>query len=148
MDDIRLALKERILVLDGAMGTVLQSRGLQGNSELFNLTSPGVVEDIHSEYIKAGSDIISTNSFGANKISQAELGFADKAADMADSKAADNTNVSIAPISRLEAGMLLESQNKKDEALKIYQDIKAKYVTAALVQSGEIDKYIERASTK
>jgi tetratricopeptide (TPR) repeat protein len=71
-----------------------------------------------------------------------------KAADMADSKAADNTNVSIAPISRLEAGMLLESQNKKDEALKIYQDIKAKYVTAALVQSGEIDKYIERASTK
>ncbi|MBQ1647224.1 MAG: homocysteine S-methyltransferase family protein, partial [Bacteroidales bacterium] len=87
MDDIRLALKERILVLDGAMGTVLQSRGLQGNSELFNLTSPGVVEDIHSEYIKAGSDIISTNSFGANKISQAELGFADKAADMAEAAA-------------------------------------------------------------
>ena len=87
MDDIRLALKERILVLDGAMGTVLQSRGLQGNSELFNLTSPGVVEDIHSEYIKAGSDIISTNSFGANKISQAELGFADKAADMAETAA-------------------------------------------------------------
>ena len=87
MDDIRLALKERILVLDGAMGTVLQSRGLQGNSELFNLTSPGVVEDIHSEYIKAGSDIISTNSFGANKISQAELGFADKAADIAEAAA-------------------------------------------------------------
>ena len=87
MDDIRLALKERILVLDGAMGTVLQIRGLQGNSELFNLTSPGVVEDIHSEYIKAGSDIISTNSFGANKISQAELGFADKAADMAEAAA-------------------------------------------------------------
>ncbi|MBR0531331.1 MAG: homocysteine S-methyltransferase family protein [Bacteroidales bacterium] len=87
MDDIRLALKERILVLDGAMGTVLQSCGLQGNSELFNLTSPGVVEDIHSEYIKAGSDIISTNSFGANKISQAELGFADKAADMAEAAA-------------------------------------------------------------
>ena len=44
MEDIHLALRERILILDGAMGTVLQGRGLQGNSELFNLSHPEIVE--------------------------------------------------------------------------------------------------------
>ena len=87
MEDIHLALRERILILDGAMGTVLQGRGLQGNSELFNLSHPEIVEDIHSEYIKAGADIISTNSFGANKISQHELGLSRKASDMAEAAA-------------------------------------------------------------
>ena len=87
MEDIHLALRERILILDGAMGTVLQGRGLQGNSELFNLSHPEIVEDIHSEYIKAGADIISTNSFGANKISQYELGLSQKASDMAEASA-------------------------------------------------------------
>ena len=87
MEDIHLALRERILILDGAMGTVLQGRGLQGNSELFNLSHPEIVEDIHSEYIKAGADIISTNSFGANKISQYELGLSHKASDMAEAAA-------------------------------------------------------------
>ena len=87
MEDIRSALRDRILVLDGAMGTVLQSRGLQGNSEIFNLTHPGIIGEIHSEYIKAGVDIISTNSFGANRISQSELGLADRATDMAEAAA-------------------------------------------------------------
>ena len=87
MEDIRTALRERILILDGAMGTVLQGRGLQGNSELFNLTNPEAIAEIHSEYIKAGAEIITTNSFGANKISQAELGLADRAADMAEAAA-------------------------------------------------------------
>ena len=87
MEDIHLALRERILILDGAMGTVLQGRGLQGNSELFNLSHPEIVEDIHSEYIKAGADIISTNSFGANKISQYELGLSQRVYDMAEAAA-------------------------------------------------------------
>ena len=87
MEDIRQALRERILILDGAMGTVLQGRGLQGNSELFNLTNPEAITEIHSEYIKAGAEIITTNSFGANRISQAELGLADRAADMAEAAA-------------------------------------------------------------
>lgn len=68
-----------------------------------------------------------------------------KAADMADSKA-DDVNNSISPTFLLQAGKLLESQNKKDEALKLYQDIKKKYVNSSLVQSSEIDKYIERVS--
>lgn len=69
-----------------------------------------------------------------------------KAADMADSKAEDDTNNSLSPIFLIKAGEVLESQGKKDEALKIYQDIKKKYVNSMLVQSAEIDKYIERAS--
>jgi len=69
-----------------------------------------------------------------------------KAADKADSKAANGKNNSLSPTFRLKAGILKESQNKKDEALKIYQDIKKKYVNSALVQSSEIDKYIERTT--
>lgn len=67
-----------------------------------------------------------------------------KAADMADSKAEDKTNTSIAPLAMKKAGIVLESLGKKDEALKIYKDIKAKYVNSPIYQ--EIDKYIERAS--
>lgn len=67
-----------------------------------------------------------------------------KAADMADSKGVDGVNNSIAPTFRLQAAQLVESQGNKDEALKMYQDIKKKYVNSALVQSQEIDKYIER----
>lgn len=71
-----------------------------------------------------------------------------KAADMADSEAEDGTNNSLSPTFLLQAGEILESQNNKDDALKIYQDIKKKYVNSALVQSQEIDKYIERATIK
>ena len=69
-----------------------------------------------------------------------------KAADMADSKAADDTNNSLSPTFLIQAAELLESQNKSDEALKIYEDVKKKYVNSQLVQSYEIDKYIERVS--
>lgn len=66
-----------------------------------------------------------------------------KAAKMADSQALDNTNNSLSPTFLIQAATILESQNKKDEALKIYQDIKKKYVNSAV--ASEIDKYIERA---
>lgn len=69
-----------------------------------------------------------------------------KAADMADKQSKDGANISLSPTFRLQAGILLESQGKKAEALKMYQDIKKKYVNSALVQSAEIDKYIERVS--
>ena len=69
-----------------------------------------------------------------------------KAANMADSEAMDKTNNRVSPVFLIQAGEILESQNKKDEALKIYQDIKTKYVNAPIAQ--EIDKYIERASAK
>ena len=67
-----------------------------------------------------------------------------KAADMADKRGDEGVNNSIAPTFRLQAAEILESQGKKEEALKIYQAIKEKYVNSALVQSQEIDKYISR----
>ena len=65
---------------------------------------------------------------------------------MADDKAADGINNSIAPTFLVQAAEILEKQGKKDEALAIYQDIKKKYVNASISQ--EIDKYIERLSVK
>ena len=70
----------------------------------------------------------------------------EKAAEMADKQAKDGANNSIAPTFYLQAGILLESQGKKDKALELYKKIKANYVNAQLVQSQEIEKYIERAS--
>ena len=70
----------------------------------------------------------------------------EKAAEMADKQAKAGANNSIAPTFYLQAGILLESQGKKDKALELYKKIKANYVNAQLVQSQEIDKYIERAS--
>ena len=67
-----------------------------------------------------------------------------KAAKMADSEAADNVNLSIAPLALRKAGVLLESEGKKAEALEIYKNIKKTYVNSPLYQ--DIDKYIERAS--
>ena len=74
MEELKAVLGRRILILDGAMGTMLQKYGLSGNSESFNLTHPDVIRKIHQEYIDAGADIIETNSFSANRISQSEYG--------------------------------------------------------------------------
>ncbi len=79
MDDLRQAFSERILILDGAMGTMLQRHGLAGNSEPFNLSHPDIVRDIHRAYIEAGADIITTNTFSANAVSQADYGLANRA---------------------------------------------------------------------
>lgn len=87
MHDIRTELSKRILILDGAMGTMLQRKGLQGNSESFNLTNPETIGEIHNEYIEAGTDIITTNSFSANSISQSEYNLSDKAGQMAEAAA-------------------------------------------------------------
>lgn len=87
MHDIRTELSKRILILDGAMGTMLQRKGLQGNSESFNLTNPETIGEIHNEYIEAGADIITTNSFSANSISQFEYNLSEKAGQMAEAAA-------------------------------------------------------------
>ena len=59
----------RPLLLDGAMGTMLQARGLKTGEtpEILNIENPPLLTDIHSEYIKAGADIIYANTFGANR---------------------------------------------------------------------------------
>jgi 5-methyltetrahydrofolate--homocysteine methyltransferase len=88
---IESLLAERILVLDGAMGTLIQSYGLEeadfrgerlaqhptelkGDNELLSLTRPDVIEEIHRSFLEAGCDIIETNTFGSNAISQADFG--------------------------------------------------------------------------
>ena len=83
LDELKAALRERILVIDGAMGTMLQRYGLSGNSELFNVSNPDVISRIHEEYINSGADIIETNTFSANRISQKEYGMEDRAHEFA-----------------------------------------------------------------
>jgi 5-methyltetrahydrofolate--homocysteine methyltransferase len=88
---LKAAAAERILVLDGAMGTMIQDLGLDeegfrgahfdawnrevhGNNDLLNLTQPGAIRSIHLEYFRAGSDIVSTNTFSSTSIAQADYG--------------------------------------------------------------------------
>ena len=81
-----ISLKDKIYILDGAMGTMIQKHGAaeaDNNSERLNLTRPDVIKKIHKEYIAAGADIIETNTFSANAISQDEYGCSDQAAQMA-----------------------------------------------------------------
>ena len=74
------ALRERVLVFDGAMGTMLQSaglslddyQGLEGCSEILCVSRPDVVRDIHAAYFEAGADAVETNSFGSSAIVLAE----------------------------------------------------------------------------
>ena len=66
---------ERVLLLDGATGTMVQQYGLAtGNNDLLSLTHPEIVEDIHNRYLRAGADIIETCTFNAQRISMAETG--------------------------------------------------------------------------
>ncbi|MBQ7899820.1 MAG: methionine synthase [Bacteroidales bacterium] len=95
-----ITLKDKILILDGAMGTMIQKYGLsegdyrcgpfaecakelKGNNECLNLTHPEIIKQIHKEYIAAGADIIETNTFSANVISQSEYDCDRYAAQMA-----------------------------------------------------------------
>ena len=88
MGSLQQAFAERILILDGAMGTMLQRHGLSGNNETFNLSHPDVVRHIHRAYIEAGADILSTNTFSANAISQADYGLSGRAGEFARAGAA------------------------------------------------------------
>lgn len=67
---IKDLLGKRIILFDGAMGTMLQKNGLSRGElpEIFNMTKPDIIEKIHSEYLQAGSDVITTNTFGANRL--------------------------------------------------------------------------------
>ncbi len=92
-------LQKRILVLDGAMGTMIQRfkldesqyrgerfkdfhKDIKGNNELLSLTRPDVIRDIHESYLAAGADLIETNTFGATTVAQADYDMADLAFEM------------------------------------------------------------------
>ena len=82
--EINDIIKERVLILDGAMGTMIGAvLGKVGNSDELNLTRPEIVSEIHRKYLEAGADIISTNTFSSQRISQADYHLEDKAWEMA-----------------------------------------------------------------
>ena len=93
------AASERILIIDGAMGTMIQrhkpteetyrgtrftnwKQDVKGNNELLSLTQPQIIQDIHEQYFAAGADIAETNTFGAQVISQADYGMQELAYEM------------------------------------------------------------------
>jgi homocysteine S-methyltransferase len=78
--EFREQLAQRVLVADGAMGTMLYSRGVFINRcyDELNLSSPDLVREIHQEYVKAGAEILETNTFGANRLRLAAHGLAEK----------------------------------------------------------------------
>ena len=90
MTPVELLLKERILILDGAMGTMIQQRRLdeaafrgerfrdwkedvKGHNDLLNLTQPAIIEEIHRQYLEAGADIVETNTFNSQAISPSDI---------------------------------------------------------------------------
>jgi len=96
---LRRLAAERILVLDGAMGTMIQAlrldeeafrgprfdawnREVRGNNDLLNLTQPDAIRSIHLAYFRAGADIVSTNTFSSTRIAQADYGMADIAYEL------------------------------------------------------------------
>ena len=84
------ALRERVLIFDGAMGTQLHAAGLslddywgqENNSEVLNLSRPDIVRDVHAKYFEAGADCVETNTFGGNLLVQGEYGQAEKVYDI------------------------------------------------------------------
>ena len=92
IEHLKRRLRERIVILDGAMGTMVQQckldeaafrgmrfadwrgKDLKGLNDLLNVTQPAVVEDIHRQYLEAGADIIETNTFNSQPISLADYG--------------------------------------------------------------------------
>ncbi len=92
-------LKQRIVILDGAMGTMIQryklteadyrgerfkdhAKSLKGNGDLLQITRPDVIEAIHEQYLRAGADIVETNTFGATSVAQADYDLASVAREM------------------------------------------------------------------
>jgi methionine synthase / methylenetetrahydrofolate reductase (NADH) len=78
------ALADRVLVCDGAMGTMLYAKGVFINKsfDALNLTQPDLVAEVHEEYVRAGADVIETNTFGANRIRLGSFGLADRLHDI------------------------------------------------------------------
>jgi 5-methyltetrahydrofolate--homocysteine methyltransferase len=118
--ELRRLATERILVLDGAMGTMIQSLGLneegyrgsrfdawnrdvRGNNDLLNLSRPQAVRDIHLAYFRAGADIVATNTFSSTAIAQADYGMAQLAYEL---------NLEGARLAR-EAAALAEQQDRR-----------------------------------
>ena len=115
--DLKNILDQRILIMDGAMGTMIQQekleehdfRGdlfqkhegeLKGNNDLLSLTRPDIIEKIHSSYFDAGSDLVETNTFSATSIAMADYNLEDVVYDL---------NVASARLARKAADLAMKS---------------------------------------
>src|SRR5713101_7147342 len=134
------ALEQRVLVCDGAMGTMLYAKGVFINKsfDALNLSEPDLVVDVHQQYVAAGADIIETNTFGANRVKLGSFGIADKlrainvqGATVARAAAGDRAYVagSIGPL-----GIRIEPWGKTgvDDAQEYFRE-----QAAALVDGGD-----------
>lgn len=99
LSSLRSILEKRIVLLDGAMGTTIQTHNLdeseyrgerfadhphalKGNNDVLSLTQPAIVESVHTAYLEAGADLIETNTFNATRISQADYGLESSASEI------------------------------------------------------------------
>ncbi|HUS01019.1 MAG TPA: homocysteine S-methyltransferase family protein [Chitinophagaceae bacterium] len=122
MKTIQDCLKERILIIDGAMGTMIQRHKLEekdyrgerfkdwvkdvkGNNDLLSITQPEIIEDIHKQYLEAGADIIETNTFSSTSIAQADYDMQSLAYEL---------NVAAAKCARNAVDKFLSSSNDKE----------------------------------
>ncbi|HEY1002852.1 MAG TPA: homocysteine S-methyltransferase family protein, partial [Streptosporangiaceae bacterium] len=95
MSTLRTALAERVVVADGAMGTMLQAsdatvddfESYEGCNEILNVTRPDIVTAVHEAYLEAGADCVTTNSFGANLGNLGEYGIAERIAELSEASA-------------------------------------------------------------
>ena len=104
LQHLSTALKQRILILDGAMGTMIQAHGLdeagyrgqrfagwqidlRGNNDLLSLTQPDIISDIHRAYLEAGADIIETNTFNSTSIAMADYAMESLVSELCESSA-------------------------------------------------------------
>src|SRR5258706_6596726 len=138
------AINDRVLVCDGAMGTMLYAKGVFINKsfDALNITQPDLVAEVHQEYVRAGADIIETNTFGANRIKLGSFGMADKlhainaqGAKIARHAAREQTYVAgaIGPL-----GIRIEPWGKTgvDEAREYFRE------QAAALAAGGVDLFI------
>ena len=94
-DSLRAALAHRVVVADGAMGTMLQASpatlsdfdGHEGCNEILNITRPDIVRSVHDGYLEAGVDCITTNTFGANLGNLGEYGLQDRIGELSEAGA-------------------------------------------------------------
>ncbi|GAB4113559.1 MAG: hypothetical protein Kow00103_05780 [Candidatus Caldatribacteriota bacterium] len=137
-EEIKKRLKQGPLLLDGAMGTMLQSYGLSSGfcPEEWNLSNPEIIKDIHQQYLRAGAEIILTNTFGANriKLNNFQLGDSVKKINIAGVKlakeaiqqvlASEKNKIIFVAASLGPTGKLLEpyGELKKEEAYDNYKE--------------------------
>ena len=140
------ALATRVLVLDGAMGTMLQDRqltaedfggpALEGCNENLVVTRPDVILDVHRAYYEAGSDIVETNSFGGTKIVLAEYGLQDKSYEL---------NFEAAKLARQAADELSTTTRPRFVAGSMGPTTKAITVTGGVTFPQLVDNYYEQS---